>query len=113
MSEKLTAKELRERIRKAERLIKGLDRSTVAGLRNRALVGLVAYGAVSLDAALRMRVGDYERLGNGGWVRVVVDGKTWQVLLPRTINSYLEQYVTAAGIRNAPAKSYLFRAMWP
>ena len=112
VSENLTANQRRKRFKEIERIIRKIDRTTVAGLRDRAIVGLLGNGIVSLDFALRMRVIDYYRLGTGGWIRVKEKGQDRQILLPDAVDAHIDAYVTAAGIKRTP-KSWLFRSMWP
>lgn len=69
VSENLTASERRKRFKEIERFIRKLDRRTVAGLRDRAILGLLGNRIVSLDSAVRMRVSDItgsEREGGSG-----------------------------------------------
>jgi hypothetical protein len=112
VSEKLTTQERRKQIKKAERLIAKFDLSTVAGLRNRAMIGLIVYGVASIDATLLMRFGDYYRVGNRGWVRLIKDGKEHQVLLPIGVQAYMDEYLVAVGIDIEP-KGWLFRSTQP
>src|SRR5947207_7853986 len=103
-SEKFTGKKRRVLIKPRPRPV------TVAGLRNRALLGLIAYGVASLDTVIRMRITDYYRVGQRGWVRVTTEAKERSLMMPRELASDIERYLAAAGLENEP-ESLLFRAV--
>lgn len=45
--------------RETRRLLDGIDISRVAGLRDRALIGVMVYGFARISAVVNMKVGDY------------------------------------------------------
>jgi hypothetical protein len=73
-SGKLTAGEARALIANARRLIDAVDPSTFAGLRDRAVLGLICCGA-PVDAVIRLKVEDCYRVGQWRWLRVATNGK--------------------------------------
>jgi len=56
------------------RLLGGRDTSTLTGLRDRALIGIMIYTFARVGAVLQMKVGDYISQGRCGWVRLYDKG---------------------------------------
>ena len=54
----------------ARRLLDSIDVTTLVGLRDRALIGLMAYSFARVSAAVAMRVEDYYATGKHRWVRL-------------------------------------------
>jgi integrase/recombinase XerD len=54
----------------ARALLACIDTSTLTGLRDRALIGVMIYTFARVSAVLRMNVGDYFTQGRRGWVRL-------------------------------------------
>ena len=54
----------------ARRLLAGLDLSTVVGLRDRAVIGMMTYSFARIGAVVGMRVEDYYPQGKRTWVRL-------------------------------------------
>jgi integrase len=52
------------------KLLDAIDVSNVVGLRDRALIGLMAYSFARVSAAIGMRVEDYYGQGKRWWVRL-------------------------------------------
>ena len=52
----------------ARRLIESIDTSTVVGLRDRALIGVMTYAFARIGAVVAMRVEDYYPEGKRWWV---------------------------------------------
>ncbi len=51
----------------ARRLIASIDTSKLAGLRDRAIIGVMTYSFARVDATTRMRVRDYYSQGRRAW----------------------------------------------
>ena len=51
-------------------LLRRIDTSTITGLRDLAIIGLLVYGCSSVTESLRMRVGDYCREEDEAWLRI-------------------------------------------
>ena len=93
----------------ARRLLDGIDVASPIGLRDRALIGLMAFSFARVGAALGMRVEDYYREGGQGWFRLhEKGGKLHCVPAHRTAAGYLDDYIAVAGIA-ADRKGPLFR----
>jgi site-specific recombinase XerC len=92
----------------AQQLIDTFDVSTLVGLRNRAIAGLLGHGA-SVAAISHLRVGDYYRVGDGRWLRLMRLGSERHVLLSRALETYIDEYLVVARIASEPTTP-LFRS---
>src|SRR5260370_19732133 len=90
----------------ARKLIDSIDVSTIAGLRDRALIALLIYSFARISAALQMNVDDYYPQGKRWWVRLhAKGGKQHEMPAHHLLEHYLDAYVTAAGLagdKNTP-----------
>lgn len=94
----------------ARQLLDSIDTSTVIGLRDRALIGIMTFAFARVGAVVGMRVEDYFANGKRWWVRLhEKGGKQHEMPAHHKLEVYLDEYLKAAGIENA-AKSPLFRA---
>ena len=78
------------------------------GLRDRALIGLMAYSFARVSAAVSMKVEDYYGQGKRWWVRLHEKGGKRHEM-PAHLEAYLDTYLEAARIEEAK-KSPLFRS---
>ena len=91
----------------ARTLIDAIDTSTLTGLRDRALIGLMVYTFARVGAAIQMRAEDVYVQGRRAWVRLhEKGGKQHEMPCHHNLDAYLHAYLEAA---QAGAKSYLFR----
>jgi integrase/recombinase XerD len=82
----------------------------LVGLRDRALIAIMAFSFARIGAVLGMRVEDYYANGKRWWIRLhEKGGKFHEVPAHHTLVDYLDAYVEAAGI-GADQKSPLFRS---
>jgi site-specific recombinase XerD len=90
----------------ARRLLDSIDTSHVVGLRDRALIALMAYSFARVSATVQMRVSDYYANGKRYWIRLhEKGGKFHEVPVHHNAESYLDEYLKAAGIadeKNSP-----------
>ena len=94
----------------ARALIDGIDTTSLPGLRDRALIGLMVYTFARVGAALAMRVEDFYVQGRRGWVRLhEKGGKEHEMPTHHNLDIYLEEYIAAAGI-GKERKGPLFRS---
>ena len=85
----------------ARALIAAIDTSSLTGLRDRALIGVMIYTFARVGAVLQMKVGDYFSQGRRGWVRLnEKGGKEHEAPCIPKLESYLDEYIAAAGIGN-------------
>jgi integrase/recombinase XerD len=95
----------------ARELIDSVDTSTLAGLRDRALIGVMVYSFARVSAAVSMRVEDYFPEGKRWWLRLhEKGGKLHAVPAHHNAEAYLDAYVQAARIADEK-KSPLFRTL--
>jgi integrase/recombinase XerD len=93
----------------ARTLIDAIDVTSLPGLRDRALIGLMVYTFARVGAAVSMRVEDFYVQGRRGWVRLhEKGGKEHEMPTHHNLDLYLEQYIAAAGI-GEDRKEPLFR----
>lgn len=96
-------------VEEARALLDSIDLSSLPGLRDRALIGLMVYTFARINAVLLMKVADYFIQGRRGWVRLhEKGGKEHEVPCNHNLEQYLDEYIAAAGIANDP-ESPLFR----
>jgi integrase/recombinase XerC len=97
--------------KEARRLLESIDVSTHAGLRDRALIGLMVYSFARIGAALAMKVEDVYVQNRRLWVRLhEKGGKRHEMPCHHNLESYLEAYLDDAGVRQDP-KGPLFRTI--
>ena len=83
----------------ARALIAAIDTSSLTGLRDRALIGIMIYTFARVGAVLQMNVGDYFSQGRRGWVRLhEKGGKEHEAPCIPKLETYLDEYIAAAGI---------------
>ena len=94
----------------ARKLLDSIDVTTVVGLRDRALIGTMAYSFARVSAVVSMRVEDYYSAGKRWWVRLhEKGGKRHEMPCHHNLEAYLDAYLQAAKILEAK-KSPLFRS---
>jgi site-specific recombinase XerD len=95
----------------ARLLLDSIDTSSISGLRDRALVGVMVYSFARVSAVTRMRVEDYYQNGKRWWFRLhEKGGKRHDVPAHHNAEAYVDAYLTAAGIADQK-KSPLFRTI--
>src|SRR5215213_297301 len=93
----------------ARRLIESIDTSTVVGLRDRALIGVMTYAFARIGAVVAMRVDDYYPNGKRWWVRLhEKGGKRHEMPTHHKLEAFIDEYLAATGIRD-DGKGPLFR----
>ena len=77
-------------------LIESIPTDTLVGLRDRALIGLMAYTFARVGAALAMNVGDYYPEGKQWSVRLrEKGGKRKQIAVHHVLEEYMDAYLAA------------------
>ena len=93
----------------ARQLIDAIDTTTVIGLRDRALIGLMVYSFARIGAAIGMRVEDVYPQNRRLWVRLhEKGGKQHAMPCHHNLEAYLHEYIDGAGLANDP-KALLFQ----
>jgi site-specific recombinase XerD len=91
-------------------LIDSIDTSKLIGLRDRALIGVMAYSLARVSATTSMRVSDYFKSGKRAGFRLhETDGTVHEVPAHHKAEAYLDEYIAAAGI-SYDAEGPLFRS---
>jgi len=82
----------------------------LAGLRDRALIGVMTYAFARIGAVVAMRVEDYYPAGKRWWVRLhEKGGRRHEMPAHHKLEAFIDEYLAAAGIR-ADGKGPLFRS---
>jgi site-specific recombinase XerD len=94
----------------ARQLIDAIDATTVIGLRDRALIGLMVYSFARIGAAIGMQVDDVYSQNRRLWVRLhEKGGKQHTMPCHHNLEAYLHEYIDGAGLANEP-KALLFQS---
>jgi site-specific recombinase XerD len=81
----------------ARTLLDSIDTSSIAGLRDRALIALMVYSFARVSAAVGMDVEDYLQRGKRCWFRLLEkSGKHHEVPAHHSAVEYVDAYLTAA-----------------
>jgi integrase/recombinase XerD len=89
----------------------GEDVPLVAGLRDRALIGVMVFSFARVSAVVNMNIEDYWQNGKRWWLRLhEKGGKFHEVPTHHTAEAYLDAYIHAAQITDDP-KGSLFRTL--
>ncbi|MBX9583465.1 MAG: site-specific integrase [Gemmataceae bacterium] len=92
-------------------LFAAIETGTIAGLRDRALIGVMAYSFARVGAVLGMDVGDFYQQGRRHWLRLhEKGGKEHAVPAHHLADEYLAAYIAAAGI-GGDTRGALFRSL--
>ncbi|WP_088776174.1 tyrosine-type recombinase/integrase [Pseudomonas massiliensis] len=95
----------------ARQLLDSIDISTPAGLRDRALIGLMVFSFARIGAALSMRVEDVYTQNRRLWVRLrEKGGKQHTMPCHHSLEEYLHAYLVGTGI-DLDSKGPLFRTL--
>ena len=95
----------------ARLLLDSIDTSTLSGLRDRALLGVMVYSFARVSAVVNMRVEDYYQQGKRWWLRLQEKGgKHHAVPVHHKAEAYLDAYLAVAGIA-AEKSTPLWRSM--
>jgi integrase len=93
----------------ARQLIDTIDTTTVIGLRDRALIGLMVYSFARIGAAINMCVEDVYTQNRRLWVRLhEKGGKQHAMPCHHNLETYLHAYISGAGLADDP-KALLFQ----
>lgn len=94
----------------ARELLDSMNASTVVGLRDRALVAVMAFTFARVSAVVGLKVEDYYPQKKRWWLRLrEKNGKVNEMPCHHHLETYLDAYIIAAGIKD-DRKGPLFRA---
>jgi site-specific recombinase XerD len=95
----------------ARQLLDSIPGDTMAGKRDRALIGLMTYSFARIGAALSMEVRDVFVQNRRYWVRLhEKGGKLHEMPCHHSLETYLDTYIEAGGLREQ-SRSPLFRTI--
>lgn len=95
----------------ARQLLDAIDVTTIAGLRDRALIGVMVYSFARVSAVIGMNVEDYFQQGKRWWFRLhEKGGKHHEVPAHHNAEAYVDAYLAGAGIEIAKGTP-LFRTL--
>jgi site-specific recombinase XerD len=95
----------------ARTLLDAIDATTLTGLRDRALIGLMVYSFARVSAALGMKIEDVYVQGRRTWIRLQEKGgKQHEMPCHHNLETYLHAYINAAQLAG-DGKGLLFRSM--
>ncbi len=95
----------------ARALLESIDITTLLGLRDRALIGVMVYSFARIGAVTRMNVEDYYQNGKRWWLRLhEKGGRFHEVPVHHKAEEYLDAYLRAANLTGSP-KTPLFRTL--
>ncbi|HTT77121.1 MAG TPA: tyrosine-type recombinase/integrase [Candidatus Binataceae bacterium] len=98
-------------VEQARKLLRSLDTSQVVGLRDRAVLGVLAYTGARVGAVARLRLGDLKNLGEHRTLRFrEKGGKRREIPVRHDLDAWLREYLAVAGIVGQDDKAPLFRA---
>ncbi|HEY8070602.1 MAG TPA: tyrosine-type recombinase/integrase [Methylocystis sp.] len=94
----------------ARQLIDAIDTTTIIGLRDRALIGLMVYSFARIGAAIGMNVENVYSQNRRLWVRLHENGgKQHAMPCHHNLEAYLNEYINGAGLASEP-KALLFQS---
>src|SRR5579863_4807895 len=95
----------------ARELLDSIEVTTIAGLRDRALIGMMVYSFARIGAVLGMKVEDVYTQNRRLWLRLrEKGGKAHAMPCHHNLETYLTAYIEAAGIAGDP-RGPLFRTI--
>lgn len=95
----------------ARAMLDAIDLTTLTGIRDRALIGLMVYSFARIGAALSMKVEDAYIQNRRLWVRLhEKGGKRHEMPCHHNLEAYMHAYIEAAGIQQ-DVKGPLFRTI--
>ena len=95
----------------ARQLLDAIDISKPAGLRDRALIGMMVFSFARVGAALGMKIEDVYVQNRRLWLRLhEKGGKVHEMPCHHSLEDYLDAYLDGCGLRSDP-KGALFRTI--
>ena len=98
-------------IEQARKLFRSIDVSSPMGLRDRAILGVLAYTGARVGAVAKLRLSDYRDTGEQRTLRFrEKGGKDREIPVRHDLEGWINEYVAAAGIAEDVRSAPLFRA---
>jgi integrase/recombinase XerD len=98
-------------VEQARKLRRSVDLGHVVGLRDRAVLGVLAYSGARVGAFARLRLGDLRNFGEQRALRFrEKGGKVREIPVRHDLDAWLREYLDAASVVGQDDKTPLFRA---
>ncbi len=98
-------------IEQARRLMRSIDISTVVGLRDRAICGILIYTAARVGAVAKLRRGDFYDLAGQSYLRFTEKGgKSREIPVRHDLRGFILDYLVANHLEYSDKSSPLFRS---
>lgn len=98
-------------IEQARQLFRSIDVSSPMGLRDRAILGVLAYTGARVGAVAKLRLSDYRDTGEQRTLRFrEKGGKDREIPVRHDLEGWINEYIAAAGIAEDSKTAPLFRA---
>jgi len=94
----------------ARRLMQSIDTTSVVGLRDHAVLGILIYTAARVGAVANLRRGDFYDLGDQFCLRFTEKGgKSREIPVRHDLQQFINEYLTAGGLEYSEKSTPLFR----
>jgi integrase/recombinase XerD len=99
-------------VQNARKLLASIDTASVVGLRDRAILAILAYTSSRAGAAAKLRRGHFYDAGDHQWMLRFEEkgGKSREIPVRHDLQQIIAAYMKAADIEDAPKDAPLFRA---
>lgn len=98
-------------VQQTRQLFQSIDTSTVVGLRDRAILGILKYTIVRRGAIARLRRGDFYDVGDQYCLRFTEKGgKSREIPVRHDLRQFIAEYIAAAKIEYSEKYTPLFRS---
>jgi site-specific recombinase XerD len=98
-------------VQQTRQLFQSIDTSTVVGLRDRAILGILKYTIVRRGAVARLRRGDFYDVGDQFCLRFTEKGgKSRELPVRHDLRQYIQEYIAAAKLEYSEKNTPLFRS---
>lgn len=95
-------------------LLQSIDTSTLIGLRDRAMIGTMAYSFARISAVTALKVGDVFRQKRRLWLRLAEKGgKSKDVPCHHHLEAYVVEWLDAAKLVDTPSAPLFQTFTWP
>lgn len=98
-------------VQQTRQLFQSIDTSTVVGLRDRAILGILKYTIVRRGAVARLRRGDFYDVGDQYCLRFTEKGgKSREIPVRHDLRQFIQEYIAAAKLEYSEKNTPLFRS---
>lgn len=99
-------------VQQTRQLFQSIDASTVVGLRDRAILGILKYTIVRRGAIARLRRGDFYDIGDQYGLRFTEKGgKSREIPVRHDLQQFIAEYIAAAKLEYSDKSTPLFRSV--